>query len=361
MAGWLTAFTEPGYTMAHQNTELGKRSFAPLITAAILLAAGLLLLFAVKYHTHGLSLSDFTLFYVGNALNFAIVVLIISLMLMLELKNPGFLSSKKLLLFSILVISTLFLVAAVLFPSMDIQLPYYHFLQQPLSRLIQAMLYGVYQLLLLYLLTWLFLSLQGSVQLAKLKAMMYTSVSVLILLFFSYIYTGSDADLQHNYSRENPADIGVVLGAAVWSDNRPSHTLQNRIMKAVQLYQNGTISSIQFTGSNAPGELSEAEVAYNFVKRYNIDLDDVAVEKKTTSTAEQMLFIKRTLMERQGYKKIIVISNRYHLKRIKELSRFFSITIAIEPTEMALSEDDLLYNRLREAVGMLFFWLFALR
>ncbi|MFN3478156.1 MAG: FAD-dependent oxidoreductase, partial [bacterium] len=68
----------------------------------------------------------------------------------------------------------------------------------------------------------------------------------------------------------------VVLGAAVWSDNKPSPILAARVDKAIDLMKNFNVEKVYFTGSNAPGELSEAEVALNYLKSKNISADKYA-------------------------------------------------------------------------------------
>ena len=59
-------------------------------------------------------------------------------------------------------------------------------------------------------------------------------------------------------------NIGVVLGAAVWSGNIPSPTLSARVDKALELLEQGFVGKIVLTGGKAPGELPESEVAYEY-------------------------------------------------------------------------------------------------
>ncbi|MFN4174641.1 MAG: YdcF family protein [Parachlamydiaceae bacterium] len=88
-----------------------------------------------------------------------------------------------------------------------------------------------------------------------------------------------------------------MLGAAVWSDNKPSPILAARVDKAIDLMKNFNVEKVYFTGSNAPGELSEAEVALNYLKSKNVSADNVITETNTTSTTEQIQFIKNKMAD----------------------------------------------------------------
>ena len=154
------------------------------------------------------------------------------------------------------------------------------------------------------------------------------------------------------------ADIGstvaVVLGAAVWSHNRPSPSLEARLNKAIELFEQGLIGKIQLTGSNAPGELSEARVAFNYLLRKGIDPEKVWIEEETTSTSEQIHFIKNEL------KNIILISAPYHLVRVEEICKFYGVKAYAESSDIIMSANSKIYSNFRESIALIIFWLFAL-
>jgi vancomycin permeability regulator SanA len=160
-------------------------------------------------------------------------------------------------------------------------------------------------------------------------------------------------------STEQKADVAVVFGAAVWSKNRPSSILMGRVDKAVELYKNGLVRKIYLTGSNAPGELSEAQVAFNYIKNFDVNLNDVLLEKKTTSTSEQVSFIKNELLDTLHLKKIVIVSDRYHLKRIKEIGKFFNLKLESVNSRINFNFKDMVYYKIREGIALLIFWLFA--
>ena len=158
----------------------------------------------------------------------------------------------------------------------------------------------------------------------------------------------------------NDKNIAVVLGAAVWSVNKPSPTLASRLDKAVRLYKKGIVNKIQLTGSNAPGELTEAEVALNYLLKKDVDTSDIYMENQTTSTTEQIRFIKNNLVAARIFNNIFIVSDQYHLARINEISRFYNIKVILAASELTLSFDNMLYNKIRESIAMVVFWCFAL-
>jgi vancomycin permeability regulator SanA len=168
---------------------------------------------------------------------------------------------------------------------------------------------------------------------------------------------------EHTFNSRNidvgKNNIGVVLGAAVWSNNKPSPSLSSRVDKAIELYEQGKISKIYLTGSNAPGELAESEVALNYIKSLGRDIPDIEIEKQTTSTNEQVDFIKKKLL--QKYKNhIAVISDSYHIVRVLEIGKFQNIKLKAIPSDLVFGLETSVYNRIRESLALTVFWFFAI-
>jgi len=188
----------------------------------------------------------------------------------------------------------------------------------------------------------------------------FSSVFILvIILIFSFIYSASDR-FESNEINIEEENIGVVLGAAVWRNNQPSPLFRGRIEKASQLYSEGKISKIQLTGGNAPGEISEAQAAYNYAIDLGVDDDDILIEEKTSTTTEQIIFIKNKLSGDLDYNKILLISDQFHLSRILEICKFFNVDAAGVSSSYKLNWEKLLYYRMRESIALLFFWFFGI-
>jgi vancomycin permeability regulator SanA len=191
------------------------------------------------------------------------------------------------------------------------------------------------------------------------RSIVVTVVLFVILFTFSLIHLISFKPAQIN-GNELKYDVAVVLGAAVWRKTEPSPIFKKRIERAYELYTDGIVDRIQLTGGNAPGELSEAESARNYLLSLGMKSDDILIENISSQTSQQISFIKRQLIENQNFGKVVIVSNNFHLDRVKEISKFFNIKPAVTEANYKLSWEKLVYYMLRETVALLLFWLFAI-
>lgn len=319
---------------------------------------GTCILWIFKYHNQGLGFSDFRFTYPGNLLQLFLWILsIIGVTITFSMRNPsagytiGF--YKNLALFGLLL---LFLGKFISFISISSSM---YFFEQPVKRVATGLCYFGYEGLLLLTIAASWTSIYGVSQLYYLRTLVNSGLLAIILMVFAFIFTSPwYGDVKHD--KTNPYQYGVVLGAAVWSNSKPSPILVSRLDEAMNLYRAGIIKELYLTGSNAPGEISEAEAAFNYLKKYNIPLNDIQLEKQTTSTTEQIRFLRSDLLKRKGIERVLVISDKNHVRRIREISKFYNIDIDVVGAELNLSYGKNLPYRLRESAALLIFWLFGL-
>lgn len=112
------------------------------------------------------------------------------------------------------------------------------------------------------------------------------------------------------------ADVAVVFGARAYKDGRPSDALADRVKTACELYRNGLVKKLIFSGGPGDGAIPETEsmrrlalnlgVAPNDIFTDNAGLNTQATVKNTTPLFAQL-----------DAHKVIVVSHFYHLPRIK--------------------------------------------
>ena len=126
------------------------------------------------------------------------------------------------------------------------------------------------------------------------------------------------------------ADCAIVLGASVYND-RPSPVFKERIMHAINLYKQKTVSKIIFTGG-VGGEASHAEsiVAANFSIRAGVLEKDILTESVSHTTQEN-LFQAKTLMQKHALHSAIIISDPLHLKRASFMAEDLGISAQFSP------------------------------
>lgn len=318
----------------------------------------LLILYFFKYQNQNLSVLNLNLKVTGNLFNL-IIYLLAEILLVFALFNYKVKLQLKLLSI-LIVLSYFFLLFGYI--STKIILPFnsIYILGQFGNKLFTGLCYTIYQLLFFTFVIVLVLNLRKNQNKIFIKSSLFSIIVMLAFLTYSFLFIVSHEEkvkLQP-LDKKNFYNI-VVLGAAVWSDNKPSPILAARVDKAIDLIKNFNVEKVYFTGSNAPGELSEAEVALNYLKSKNVSADNVITETNTTSTTEQIQFIKNKI----GYepkKKIIIISDSFHLVRIKEISKFHHLNIITIASELELNFFSELYNKLRESLALTVFWFFAI-
>ena len=159
-----------------------------------------------------------------------------------------------------------------------------------------------------------------------------TNVAIFTLLIIAVSYTLVISSVLLDPITPPPTDIqpraeydaGVILGAAVWSGDKPSPVFRERIKKGYELLKNGTVEFLVLTGGNAPNELTEAEVGKRELLKLGADPTRIVLEEHTSSTVEQILFIRDELTK-QGWTSFVIISDQFHLKRALEICAFNNI------------------------------------
>lgn len=332
-----------------------------ILTVYALVIFDLLLLYFIKYFNQKLSLAEFRFFHFGNFFIFLITfIILIGLTVIFIKKDPNTLKRKNPLLVFPLFISGLLIVSFIL-TKIPMSFGNAYFLQQPLNKFIIAMFFLLFQIAQIMYLSFIWLLIMGRYQLIYLRSLFDSIIIVVGFVAFGLFYSVFSMQSKNiNSGIPSSADVAVVFGSAVWSDNKPSPSLSKRVEKAIDLYKAGVVEKIQLTGGNAPGELSEAEVGYNIVKKHHIDMRNVLIEKKTASSIEQVQYIKHELVEKEKMTRIIVISDRFHLNRINEICSFFNIKPQLVSSDLPLSWEKNIYYKIRESVGTIFFWLFAI-
>lgn len=324
----------------------------------IALGLQLFLLYFFKYQNQNLSIKNIDIEFSGNLFNL-LIYLIAEILLLFILFNPKIKINLK-LLSSLLVSSYFSLLFGFVSTKIDLPFNSIYVFGQFGNKLFTGFCYSLYQLTLFAFIFSLILGMKKNQNRIFIKSILFSFLTMIIILIYSLFFIISrEEKVKLQPLDSKTAYTVVVLGAAVWSDNKPSPILAARVDKAIELLKNHNIKKLFLTGSNAPGELSEAEVALNYLKSKNVSFGNIITESNTTSTTEQIQFLKSRLIEREQ-QNLIVVSDSFHLVRIKEISKFHKLKIKTIASELKLSFISELYNTVREALALTVFWFFAI-
>ena len=119
---------------------------------------------------------------------------------------------------------------------------------------------------------------------------------------------------QTDYRR--PADVAVVFGARAYRDGHPSDALADRVTTACQLYRDGLVRKLIFSGGPGDGPVPETESMRRLALRLGVSPGDILTDDgglNTQNTVRNTEAMFAQLHARQ----ILVVSHFYHLPRIK--------------------------------------------
>jgi uncharacterized SAM-binding protein YcdF (DUF218 family) len=149
------------------------------------------------------------------------------------------------------------------------------------------------------------------------------------------------------------ADAIIVLGAAEYR-GRPSPVLEARLNHALILYLKGMAPRVITTGG-AGGDpvFTEGSVGRAYLSRHGVPPEAIVVEREGESTAQSVAAVAE-IMRRMNLRTAIVVSDGYHIFRVKKMLESSGLTVygsprpSIPPGEWRARWQDL-----RQAVGYL--------
>ena len=173
----------------------------------------------------------------------------------------------------------------------------------------------------------LFIALIGNSAGSETEVMIHdiiTGTVSIIYLYFECMIIGviiASAIVVH-YEPEKDKDFIIILGCGIRKDGTPTPLLKGRLDRALrfrdkQLSESGKDLCFVVSGGQGPGEvISEAECMKNYLISQGIPEEQIIVEDKSTTTAENMSFSKEKIALAGGLdKKIAFSTTNYHVFR----------------------------------------------
>ncbi|MCS7461173.1 YdcF family protein [Paenibacillus doosanensis] len=120
-------------------------------------------------------------------------------------------------------------------------------------------------------------------------------------------------------------DAGIVLGAALWN-GEPSPALKERLDRAALLYKQRRIAHIIVSGGpdRSDSQLTEADGMRSYLLRFGIPDTAVVMERRSTSTYENILF-SREIVQRNDWHSTVIITHKYHAPRALDIAKFVGL------------------------------------
>lgn len=151
------------------------------------------------------------------------------------------------------------------------------------------------------------------------------ATALVYVMAFAYVAGASRQD------HRGPADAIVVLGAAQY-DGRPSPVLQSRLDHALALYQQGVAPWIVLTGGIGAGDTaSEAVVGQRYLVARNVPPEVLVVRPEGRSTEASIRSVA-DWMKQEGQRRILFVSDPFHMARLRLEARRMGIEAYTSPT-----------------------------
>jgi uncharacterized SAM-binding protein YcdF (DUF218 family) len=129
-----------------------------------------------------------------------------------------------------------------------------------------------------------------------------------------------------------PAQAIVVLGAAQYA-GKPSPVLRARLDHALELWNRHLASLLILTGGTGVGDTtSEAAVGRTYAKKHGVPDTAILEENAGRTTSESMRAVAG-MLEVRGLQSALLVSDPFHMLRLRILARRFGFTPYTSPTK----------------------------
>ena len=118
----------------------------------------------------------------------------------------------------------------------------------------------------------------------------------------------------------NDVDCILVLGCRVYS-NEPSVMLRDRVMQGVELYDLGVSDTLFMTGDSRDRYYDETGTMSRLARENGVPQENIAIDRYGLSTYDSIYRAAKVY----GYKKIVIVTQEYHLYRALYIAKQFGI------------------------------------
>jgi uncharacterized SAM-binding protein YcdF (DUF218 family) len=163
------------------------------------------------------------------------------------------------------------------------------------------------------------------------KWLVLVAVALISTLLLAISSTASNIYLYGNSSNNIKADAAIVLGAAVWGEE-PSPVFRERINHAINLYKNGYVKTIIFTGGVGEShEPAEAIVGKKYAIAQQVKAGDIFTETQSRTTHQNLKNALEVAKTHQ-LSKFLIVSDPLHMKRAVLMARGLGMDAHSSPT-----------------------------
>lgn len=165
--------------------------------------------------------------------------------------------------------------------------------------------------------------------------------------------------LKPSSSQHTNADVIIVLGARSYKDGNYNPCLVSRVAHGVELHKKGFAQKIIMTGGNdREDNVNEAETMRKIAVELKIASESILLEKKATSTYENLVFSKK-IMKDNSLQNAIIVTEPYHSYRAGFTAKKLDMNYTLSPATKSCSKPHEYFYRvlMREALAVVKYFL----
>jgi uncharacterized SAM-binding protein YcdF (DUF218 family) len=152
-----------------------------------------------------------------------------------------------------------------------------------------------------------------------------------LTVFTLWLISAAAVMIWSSRDEARPADAIVVLGAAQYA-GRPSPVLRARLDHALDLWRRHLGKILILTGGTGAGDTtSEAAVGRTYAIKRDVPDTVILTETQGRTTSESMRAVAG-MLEARGLQTALLVSDPFHMLRLRILARRFGFTPYTSPT-----------------------------
>ncbi len=174
---------------------------------------------------------------------------------------------------------------------------------------------------------------KAAAQAKRVVAMIRRALTVAVVIVFAvWLVSVSAVVMWSKRDEARRAQAIVVLGAAQYA-GKPSPVLRARLDHALDLWNRHLASVLILTGGTGAGDTtSEAAVGRTYVRKRGVPDSAILEENEGRTTSESMRAVAG-MLEVRGLQSALLVSDPFHMLRLRILARRFGFTPYTSPTQ----------------------------
>ncbi len=129
------------------------------------------------------------------------------------------------------------------------------------------------------------------------------------------ILTATDA------STVTDADCILILGCGVREDGSPTHMLEDRLKRGIELYKAGVAPKLLMSGDHGQADYNEVATMKAYAIEAGVPSEDIFMDHAGFSTYESLVRAKEIFQT----DKLVVVTQKYHLHRALYIAKRFDM------------------------------------